>query len=659
MCFFPVLVRSFIVGLSILWFMPVVYGQADSLPGLVPNKYGTDHYALAAAISFDQHGERAKAFAIYNWVTHNISYNTEALRKLPRPADDKAIQALKTGKAVCEGYSELFVLLCRDAGLKAVTIEGYAKDWLFNNGDRLYIPRHEWSAVKIDGKWELVDATWGAGSVFQHRSRVRRVWDRVAHKGRVSPRNLKFRFLYDAQYFAQEPEQFRLRHLPSDPLWQLTDSAMALSVFEAGAANIAQFNECCSHPLQTGRRLDSIAGLANSQKLAEFADRAYTFNSRYPVVLAIRNVYKAQEILRSVASDSTPGNIDVVLKKTTADLKQSLEYIKEQRKKFPEEYNGLKKSNKSKTTDARQYVRAVITDDKRLIGLCRRYAGIAENRKAKAAATAQQLKTKANEIEKKRNSGRPDRKVGRMEKVPEVTGITDSIAVMPQRLGAAKAIAWELMLAAKVSTTASTALLDSLMASVTQEDSLLRNEALERMGMHDSYDDEVRKWNTFFKEQKYHGTDSMLKTYFALFDTISAQYERANAAGMQALSLFEKKWVLMEQYKNLSLGHAVLADDYAAAPEEYRRMSDSMIHNFSTYIAYIDGNIRLFNMLEKICERQIRIVGYMAKAEESRESMEAGSIARKKAFDLKENDRQRAAVQKALKELKKAQQHGK
>ncbi len=57
--------------------------------------------------------------------------------------------ALINKLAVCEGYSEAFLLLCWTTGIDARIIEGTG-----NGG------AHEWNVVKIDGKWYQIDVTF-------------------------------------------------------------------------------------------------------------------------------------------------------------------------------------------------------------------------------------------------------------------------------------------------------------------------------------------------------------------------------------------------------------------------------------------------------------------------------------------------------------------
>ncbi len=60
-----------------------------------------------------------------------------------------AYGALVEGKAVCEGYSEAFAWLLRQAGIPCIIVSGTA------GGEN-----HAWNAVSIGGQWYYADATW-------------------------------------------------------------------------------------------------------------------------------------------------------------------------------------------------------------------------------------------------------------------------------------------------------------------------------------------------------------------------------------------------------------------------------------------------------------------------------------------------------------------
>lgn len=62
---------------------------------------------------------------------------------------------LETGKGVCSGYTQMFTVLARKAGLEV----SFAQSNALN---------HVWNVVKVDGEWYNVDVTWNDSSGQDH-----------------------------------------------------------------------------------------------------------------------------------------------------------------------------------------------------------------------------------------------------------------------------------------------------------------------------------------------------------------------------------------------------------------------------------------------------------------------------------------------------------
>lgn len=158
------------------------------------------------AITNDPYG---RARAAYAWVAHNIAYDTESFFSGAQPITS-ADGVFRSGRSVCQGYSELFASLCRALGLEAQVISGYAKAYSYRPGDRFTQTDHAWNAVKIGGRWRLMDTTWGAGYV----------------KGRSFVKE------YTAAWFDMDPRIFVLNHFPEDRQWLLYQTSMTLADYE-------------------------------------------------------------------------------------------------------------------------------------------------------------------------------------------------------------------------------------------------------------------------------------------------------------------------------------------------------------------------------------------------------------------------------------------
>ena len=164
--------------------------------------------------------------AVYDWVTENIAYDVQELKKLknkssskPKKISYKAAKdrknerfkrVLRRKKGVCEDYSLLFDSLLTTLGYESIVVSGYIKDPKGNLNLQL---GHAWNAVKVQGEWKLYDLTWGAGYVIDGKKFVRNAND----------------VWYDV-----DPSEMIKRHMPYDPMWQLLESPIDYAGFKRG-----------------------------------------------------------------------------------------------------------------------------------------------------------------------------------------------------------------------------------------------------------------------------------------------------------------------------------------------------------------------------------------------------------------------------------------
>lgn len=140
--------------------------------------------------------ERDRARAAFTWIAHNIAYDVSL-----RGKETDARTVLEQRRAACHGYALLFEELGEAMGLQAEVVRGHGKGRGYEPGDPLGGAQdHSWNAVKIDGRWQLADCTWGAGYIDDDGRFVRRFTD---------------------HYFVTPPEEFVCDHFPDDPGWQL------------------------------------------------------------------------------------------------------------------------------------------------------------------------------------------------------------------------------------------------------------------------------------------------------------------------------------------------------------------------------------------------------------------------------------------------------
>ncbi|XP_003723801.2 kyphoscoliosis peptidase [Strongylocentrotus purpuratus] len=183
---------------------------------------------LVAHLTTVANSELEKLRVIFRWVAHNTEYNVEGFRT-GMYGDNSAEAVLRTGLAVCGGYSNLMVAMCAKAGVECVKITGYAKGSGYWPGkENLSKMTHAWNRVTLNGSTFLCDCTWAAGSVD---TAFTRHWK-------------------EGQFLA-EPKSFANHHFPKGVDIQKIFSTQSLEDWNntpvLGA--LAQFSglECVSH----------------------------------------------------------------------------------------------------------------------------------------------------------------------------------------------------------------------------------------------------------------------------------------------------------------------------------------------------------------------------------------------------------------------------
>jgi len=218
----------FLLFLSLNPLVAQNFELVDSKVSLYPKHFASAE-ALATQIEKDFSTEIDKVRAIYKWLTLNIDYDIEAYyngqsridfsysdqedlrRKLAAINTHTINQTLRTNKAICEGYAQTFRKISELVGIPSLFISGYSKSTI---ADIDNIPKqedHAWNGVKINGKWYLLDATWGSGHTLG------KDWVQK----------------FDDYYFLTDPDEFALTHLPKESGFLFTDKKITLEEFYA------------------------------------------------------------------------------------------------------------------------------------------------------------------------------------------------------------------------------------------------------------------------------------------------------------------------------------------------------------------------------------------------------------------------------------------
>lgn len=170
---------------------------------------------LAEKIKTDFQTDYDKARAVYVWVSNNVTYDLKAMRnnksiiikskstyeyekKYNRLKNKRINKTFRSKKGICQNFSELYQILGVKVGLEVQLLVGNAKTKSYQIGKSSKKSNHAWNTVFADGRWILVDATWGSG---------------------YSVDDNKFIKKYDSFYFDTSPILFFKKHFPKTGIW--------------------------------------------------------------------------------------------------------------------------------------------------------------------------------------------------------------------------------------------------------------------------------------------------------------------------------------------------------------------------------------------------------------------------------------------------------
>jgi len=202
------------------------FDNIDQKVRLYPTRYASANQ-LANQITKDFTNDIDRVRAVYTWLTLNVSYDLQTLyngdaqinfsysdqedlrRKLAAINTHTVNKTLRTKKAICEGYAQTFKKVSELMSIPCMLVGGFSKVDVDDIGTNPAVENHAWNAVKINKKWYLVDATWGAGYTNGNKWMQRQ----------------------DNFFFLTDPNKFALTHYPSEREWLFTNKSITKKQF--------------------------------------------------------------------------------------------------------------------------------------------------------------------------------------------------------------------------------------------------------------------------------------------------------------------------------------------------------------------------------------------------------------------------------------------
>lgn len=202
--------------ITLIFFNIFLYSQTRSAKDLV-SEISNKNFTMSELVSYANENltdsiDKAKFF--YYWIGSNIMYDKELYQKHSDSSynyeDDYSYNfepssIFEKKLAVCSGYSNLFNWFMEQLGIESVIIIGHIRNernhYVELESDSSF--GHAWNAIKINGRWMIVDTTWGMSS---------------------NPVVSDF-------YFDIAPEKAIITHYPEEESWQLLENPLSLEKF--------------------------------------------------------------------------------------------------------------------------------------------------------------------------------------------------------------------------------------------------------------------------------------------------------------------------------------------------------------------------------------------------------------------------------------------
>ncbi|MCH7784636.1 MAG: hypothetical protein IIB06_04355 [Bacteroidetes bacterium] len=207
--------RTIYIIFIIFFFVNSAISQNESIKSLVgkTNALNLDMWNLTdfAKEHIKEKNQLARFF--YYWIGSNIKYDQGQFQKiLAKTITNKEFttsqdeyNVYENRKGVCAGYANLFKWFMNEIDIDVVVISGHIRDernhYVELSTDDNF--RHAWNSIKLNGKWILIDTTWG-----------------------TSDETTTSEF-----YFDMKPEFAIITHYPENSKWQLLKKPLSLEEF--------------------------------------------------------------------------------------------------------------------------------------------------------------------------------------------------------------------------------------------------------------------------------------------------------------------------------------------------------------------------------------------------------------------------------------------
>lgn len=242
---------------------------------------------------------------VAGWFFENIDFDLDKFSTGGQIGDYESVFINRKG--TCGDYASLFAEFCKRLEIKNEIIEGYVPE--YNSDNKVYYEtNHAWNVVRLGENWFHCDLLGFSGYL------------KMDNTG-------SFQFIKEVNTsnFLIRDNYFLAKHIPADPIWQLSNYPIALDTlllysYEAQSDSTQQWFD-----YKKGI-LDYTESIGN-KKLLKYADCAYKYNFNNSNVIVINYFNAAVDLVNNWDNDK-------------ARLIQAKEYLIKAKKHVPNAKNG-------------------------------------------------------------------------------------------------------------------------------------------------------------------------------------------------------------------------------------------------------------------------------------------------------------------------------
>ena len=617
----------------------------------IPKKIESNVEKLTELICQDAKTDVERAYIIFYWISHNIKWDVNTFNQVTKYKERKLTDILKQKTGYPSDFAQLYKAMCEHMGIRTHVIKGYERNLLYEEGTSFYTPNHAWNAILVDYKWQFVDVFSAAGQNYMDLNAFKKLMQKINKKKLYTSTKSKFRFEFDPTYFLQHPEEVRVTRLPADPIWQLTDTVMPISVFESGEDAIKHFNERFSSPKQDYVKLTEVNNLTSNDEILESADRTYTFNPRYTRMKASKHLALANKELKNLSTPKTKPEAKLIVEKAKGELNISKDILNEEQQQITKEHAELRKVNLEKKTDVVKFKQSFTSINNKYISETKSKLSSGETKTKSLKSDATNKAKKINDVNKANFA-----KVKTLQPEQSVTSIdykkySDSVAarnvainlLSSQILNKKTQIA-ELKAAQEKCS-------EQLIYYILKSDSSLQKEAIARSKKQDSHSDSVKIIRSDLNYFKAKMVDSLQQNYFDLYDSITKHYDNAKKEQAQTYEASKSNVKDIEAMAKLSKTDLTLSSQHEENVDRYTENLRGYINHSISYVNYLKSQKDLITGLKKIYEIENKFFSNLGQNEEERKEFLKKMIDKSEKLDKKQNEQNKENITNTKKKL--------